>query len=190
MERLRHSSWFCMYFFQFNTSLSDVLTNLVHGEHCSRYQLTAIRGTNAFFGIVNETCTMMRAFCPCSMVSENIKHTTLNQFCGKNTRVSPWKVTCRWVNRGIMLDHRLYWPNKRNYCQELEDRQIQIGPVYTGKMSSNFNMWILLLQIDRLCLNCHRMEQTECECPCECPLDMDFCTGELLDSEDRYVCMC
>lgn len=26
--------------------------------------------------------------------------------------------------------------------------------------------------IDRLCLNCNRMEQSECECPCECPLDM------------------
>lgn len=26
--------------------------------------------------------------------------------------------------------------------------------------------------VDRLCLNCNRMEQTECECPCECPLDV------------------
>lgn len=25
--------------------------------------------------------------------------------------------------------------------------------------------------VDRLCLNCNRMEQKECECPCECPLD-------------------
>ncbi|KAH9496303.1 VWFA and cache domain-containing protein 1 [Bulinus truncatus] len=38
---------------------------------------------------------------------------------------------------------------------------------------------------DRLCLNCKRMEQTECECPCECPLEMDFCTGQLLDSDDK-----
>uniref|UniRef100_A0A336KQQ9 CSON014583 protein n=1 Tax=Culicoides sonorensis TaxID=179676 RepID=A0A336KQQ9_CULSO len=26
--------------------------------------------------------------------------------------------------------------------------------------------------VDRLCLNCNRMEQSECECPCECPLDV------------------
>lgn len=25
-------------------------------------------------------------------------------------------------------------------------------------------------QMNRLCLNCNRMEQTECECPCECSL--------------------
>ena len=29
--------------------------------------------------------------------------------------------------------------------------------------------------MDRLCLNCHRMEQNECECPCECPLENDVC---------------
>lgn len=27
--------------------------------------------------------------------------------------------------------------------------------------------------VDRLCLNCNRMEQKECECPCECPLNID-----------------
>lgn len=42
-------------------------------------------------------------------------------------------------------------------------------------------------QYDRLCLNCKRMEQTECECPCECPLDMDFCSGQLVDSEGSWV---
>lgn len=25
--------------------------------------------------------------------------------------------------------------------------------------------------VDRLCFNCNRMEQTECECPCECPMN-------------------
>ncbi|XP_054157249.1 VWFA and cache domain-containing protein 1-like [Oppia nitens] len=38
---------------------------------------------------------------------------------------------------------------------------------------------------DRLCLNCHRMEQTDCECPCECPLELNLCTGQLFDEEDR-----
>lgn len=27
--------------------------------------------------------------------------------------------------------------------------------------------------VDRLCLNCNRMEQKECECPCECPLESE-----------------
>ncbi|GAB1599475.1 VWFA and cache domain-containing protein 1-like isoform X3 [Argonauta hians] len=92
-------------FYNFNTSLEGVLTNLVHGEHCARYQITQIHGTNAFLGIVNHTCDTATAFCPCSM-------------------------------------------------------------------------------IDRLCLNCHRMEQSECECPCECPLEMNFCTGGLLQEDD------
>ncbi|KAJ8980589.1 hypothetical protein NQ317_018716 [Molorchus minor] len=32
--------------------------------------------------------------------------------------------------------------------------------------------------VDRLCLNCNRMEQKECECPCECPLEDDNETCE------------
>ena len=31
---------------------------------------------------------------------------------------------------------------------------------------------LFYFQVDRLCLNCHRMEQSECECPCECPLEL------------------
>lgn len=97
-------------FYQLNLTLNDqwidssgspdmpvpVLTNLVHGEHCIRYQIVAIQGTNLFVGVVNQTCESATAFCPCSTV-------------------------------------------------------------------------------DRLCLNCHRMEQSECECPCECPLELDTC---------------
>uniref|UniRef100_A0A8C3XJA6 VWFA domain-containing protein n=1 Tax=Chelydra serpentina TaxID=8475 RepID=A0A8C3XJA6_CHESE len=92
-------------FYKFNTSLVGDLTNLVHGSHCSKYRLTRIPGTNAFVGIVNETCDSL-AFCACSMV-------------------------------------------------------------------------------DRLCLNCHRMEQNECECPCECPLEVNECTGNLTNAESR-----
>ena len=91
--------------YSFNTSLHGVLTNLVHGEHCSRYQIAHIPGTNAFLGIVNHTCDTATAFCPCSM-------------------------------------------------------------------------------LDRLCLNCKQMEQTVCECPCECPLEVNFCTGGLLEEEN------
>ncbi|RWS26905.1 VWFA and cache domain-containing protein 1-like protein, partial [Leptotrombidium deliense] len=38
---------------------------------------------------------------------------------------------------------------------------------------------------DRLCLNCQRMEQTDCECPCECPLEINLCTGRLFDDENK-----
>ncbi|KAK6308752.1 VWFA and cache domain-containing protein 1 [Coregonus clupeaformis] len=92
-------------FYKFNTSIIGDLTNLVHGSHCSKYRLTRIPGTNAFAGIVNETCDSL-AFCACSTV-------------------------------------------------------------------------------DRLCLNCHRMEQNECECPCECPLEVNECTGNLTYAENR-----
>nr|XP_042909818.1 VWFA and cache domain-containing protein 1 isoform X1 [Parasteatoda tepidariorum]XP_042909819.1 VWFA and cache domain-containing protein 1 isoform X2 [Parasteatoda tepidariorum] len=39
---------------------------------------------------------------------------------------------------------------------------------------------------DRLCLNCHRMEPTECECPCECPLKLDVCSGDLDTDNNRF----
>ncbi|XP_046405658.1 VWFA and cache domain-containing protein 1 isoform X2 [Ischnura elegans] len=92
-------------FYRFNTSVSGVLTNLVHGEHCIKYQITAVPGTNLFVGIVNSTCNVT-TFCPCSTEG-------------------------------------------------------------------------------RLCLNCNRMEQNECECPCECPLQVDVCTGHLGEKESK-----
>ncbi|XP_074098201.1 VWFA and cache domain-containing protein 1 [Cotesia typhae] len=82
-------------YYQFNTSLEEVLTNIIHGEHCVKYQLAAVPDTNLFFGVVNETCTLP-AFCPCNTMA-------------------------------------------------------------------------------RSCLNCKRMEQTECECPCECSLYSSDC---------------
>ncbi|XP_058448231.1 VWFA and cache domain-containing protein CG16868 [Malaya genurostris] len=76
--------------YQFNMSLTDVITNLMYGEK-TKYQIMLIPGTNVFIGMVNST-NDGGAFCPCSTVGNS-------------------------------------------------------------------------------CLNCNRMEQTECECPCECPLD-------------------
>lgn len=87
-----HSDCTLQRHYSLNMSMHSVLTNLVHGEHCSKYQITSIPESNIFIGIINKTCDTMTAFCPCSVV-------------------------------------------------------------------------------DRLCLNCHRMEQTDCECPCECPLE-------------------
>ncbi|XP_050314411.1 VWFA and cache domain-containing protein 1 [Anthonomus grandis grandis] len=85
-------------FYRLNTSFTGELVNRVPGEHCITYHLSSISGTNLFVGVVNASCDVVPAFCPCSIV-------------------------------------------------------------------------------DRLCLNCNRMEQRECECPCECPLtsDVTFC---------------
>lgn len=88
-------------------SLDGILTNLVHGEQCAKYQITTIPGTNLFVAVVNETCDTITAFCPCSMT-------------------------------------------------------------------------------DRLCLNCQRMEQTDCECPCECPLDA--CPSDFDTKEEESDC--
>ncbi|EFN86965.1 VWFA and cache domain-containing protein 1 [Harpegnathos saltator] len=63
-------------YYQFNTSLDEVLTNMAHGEHCVKYQVAAIPGTNLFIGVVNMTtqCSQLRAFCPCSTMD----HSCLN----------------------------------------------------------------------------------------------------------------
>ena len=42
----------------------------------------------------------------------------------------------------------------------------------------------MVCQVDRMCLNCHRVEQTECECPCECLLLADLCADSL---DARYI---
>lgn len=86
-------------YYEFNTSLTQVLTNnVVHGER-TKYQITAVSGTNIFSAILNSTCDG-GAFCPCSTVN-------------------------------------------------------------------------------RICLNCNRMDQADCECPCECPLRMPSSTAEV-----------
>lgn len=58
-------------YYQFNTSLDEVLTNIAHGEHCAKYQVAAVPGTNIFLGVINVTaqCNSVRTFCPCSTVS-------------------------------------------------------------------------------------------------------------------------
>ncbi|XP_055857843.1 VWFA and cache domain-containing protein CG16868 [Episyrphus balteatus] len=82
-------------YYTFNTSLTEVLTNVVHGER-TKYKITAVWGTNIFAAVLNSTCDG-GAFCPCSTV-------------------------------------------------------------------------------DRICLNCNRMDQTDCECPCECPMHITKAT--------------
>uniref|UniRef100_A0A6B2EBJ0 Putative dihydropyridine-sensitive l-type calcium channel n=1 Tax=Phlebotomus kandelakii TaxID=1109342 RepID=A0A6B2EBJ0_9DIPT len=100
-------------YYQFNISLTDVLTNVVHGER-TKYQISVVPGTNIFVGVLNAS-NDGGAFCPCSTV-------------------------------------------------------------------------------DRLCLNCNRMEQTECECPCECPLHYESSSEapkcSLNGEEDQQLGVC
>ncbi|KAG6445680.1 VWFA and cache domain-containing protein CG16868 [Manduca sexta] len=97
-------------FYEFNTSLPNVLSNVVSGDHCVHYYIAAIPGTNAFIGLVNASCSV-GAFCPCSMV-------------------------------------------------------------------------------DRLCLNCNRMEQTECECPCECSSELYECPNSNVSRFNQNIPLC
>ena len=53
-------------YYLFNTSLTSVLTNRAHGER-TKYQITAVPGTNVFVALLNATCDG-GAFCPCSTV--------------------------------------------------------------------------------------------------------------------------
>lgn len=69
------------------------LTNLVHGSHCSRYRLTRIPGTNAFAGIVNETCDSL-AFCACS---------TVDRLC-LNCHRSVGGASLQYVSHGLSTD--------------------------------------------------------------------------------------
>lgn len=89
-------------YYVFNTSLTETLTNVVHGER-TKYAITLIHGSNIFAAFLNSTCDG-GAFCPCST-------------------------------------------------------------------------------IDRICLNCNRMDQTDCECPCECPMDLQKQPMFLNDNE-------
>ncbi|GJQ69938.1 hypothetical protein Trydic_g13334 [Trypoxylus dichotomus] len=96
-------------YYRLNTSFDGVLGNTVHGEHGVRYQVSPVKDTNVFIGVVNASCEVVATFCPCSVV-------------------------------------------------------------------------------DRLCLNCNRMEQRECECPCECPLNLDTCTHPNSSYIDNSAC--
>lgn len=97
-------------FYEFNTSLPNVLSNVVSGDHCIHYYIASIPGTNAFVGLVNASCNM-GAFCPCSMV-------------------------------------------------------------------------------DRICLNCNRMEQTDCECPCECSSELYECPNANYSKFNQNIPLC
>lgn len=55
-------------FYKLNTTLNQVLSNAVQGEPCVKYQVTAVKGTNVFVGVVNVSCEDVLTFCPCSMI--------------------------------------------------------------------------------------------------------------------------
>ncbi|XP_037946193.1 VWFA and cache domain-containing protein CG16868 [Teleopsis dalmanni] len=53
-------------YYVFNTSLTDILTNVVHGER-TKYAITLVAGSNIFAAVLNSTCDG-GAFCPCSTI--------------------------------------------------------------------------------------------------------------------------
>jgi hypothetical protein len=54
-------------FYQFNTSITEVITNYANVEK-TKYQLTSLKGTNLFVGIINSSSETSGAFCPCSTI--------------------------------------------------------------------------------------------------------------------------
>lgn len=54
-------------FYQFNTSISEVITNFANVEK-TKYQIMSVKETNLFIGIINSTSETSGAFCPCSTI--------------------------------------------------------------------------------------------------------------------------
>ncbi|XP_037070715.1 VWFA and cache domain-containing protein 1-like isoform X2 [Pollicipes pollicipes] len=72
-------------YYQFNTSMPDVVTNVGSGgDHCKQYQIVAIPGTNVFLGVVNQTCDNP-AFCACSR---------FDRACLNCERMEAWECEC------------------------------------------------------------------------------------------------
>lgn len=53
-------------YYIFNTSLNEILSNVVHGER-TKYAIALVRGSNIFAAVLNSTCDG-GAFCPCSTI--------------------------------------------------------------------------------------------------------------------------
>lgn len=72
-------------YYKFNTSLTDVLTNVVNGER-SKYQITTIQNSNILVVMVNATDGEGgTAFCPCS---------TVDRVCFNCNRMEPINCEC------------------------------------------------------------------------------------------------
>lgn len=52
-------------YYRLNMSLEGVLMNSVQ---CVKYQISAVKGTNVFVGVVNASCEVITTFCPCSII--------------------------------------------------------------------------------------------------------------------------
>lgn len=71
--------------YKFNTSMTDVLTNVVNGER-SKYQITTVPNTNVLVVMVNSTDGEGgTAFCPCS---------TVDRICFNCNRMEPINCEC------------------------------------------------------------------------------------------------
>lgn len=79
------------------------------------------------------------------------------------------------LNSGLeeVLVNAVYEHCVRYQVTTVENTNVFIGMVNTScEVVATFCPCSM---VDRLCLNCNRMEQKECECPCECPLNLNTC---------------
>lgn len=74
------------------------------------------------------------------------------------------------------------------HCVNYHIAGVSNSNMFIGMVNATCNVVLTFCPcsiIDRLCLNCNRMEQKECECPCECPLEPEGCSW---DGSDTPLC--
>lgn len=54
-------------FYQFNTSIAEIISNFANVEK-TKYQISSVKSSNLFVGIINSTSETSGAFCPCSTI--------------------------------------------------------------------------------------------------------------------------
>lgn len=68
------------------------------------------------------------------------------------------------------------------YIVPVLNTNLYLGYVHDN-CSSSITAFCPCSRVDNLCLNCLRMEPTDCECPCECPREPGFCLKKTLISD-------
>lgn len=80
-----------------------------------------------------------------------------------------------------------------DHCNSYRIKLVPNTNVFLGFVNTSCNgvAFCPCSVVDRLCLNCNRMEQNECECPCECPLNIDteMCRVTNRNITDNEACL-
>lgn len=108
-------------YYKLNTSLTEVLTNVVNGER-SKYQITSISNTNLFVVVLNSTDPFGTAFCPCS---------TEDKICFNCKRVElmncecPCECSLNALTTGYVVNEYMYG-DLLDENKNMQDKQINI----------------------------------------------------------------